>query len=157
MESGTILAARKEQSQRNKQMTPSKAPIPFLGTWKLTQCESSQPELPHPVSGITTFTQEGQALRYTNDGVWSDGRTTKVRALLKTDGSWCPITGSLLADALSLTQDGRSFEAKMRRDGVNVGTTRSIVSSDGRIMHGHWEITGPGDSVTTWKTTMERE
>ena len=24
-------------------MTPSKAPLPFLGTWKLTKCESSRP------------------------------------------------------------------------------------------------------------------
>jgi hypothetical protein len=39
-------------------MTPSKAPLPFLGAWKLTTTESSRPDLPHPASGLTTFTQE---------------------------------------------------------------------------------------------------
>jgi hypothetical protein len=137
-------------------MTPSKAPVPFLGTWKLTKCESSRPDLPHPVSGITTFTQEGSGIRYTNEGKWSDGRIASVRALLTTDGTWCPVVGSLLADSLSLAQDGRSFEARMRKDGVEIGTMHSRVSADGRTMAGQWDIDGPGGSIT-WKTMSERE
>ena len=45
-------------------MTPAKAPLPFLGTWKLTNCKSSRPDLPHPTSGSTTFTQEGSNIHY---------------------------------------------------------------------------------------------
>ena len=138
-------------------MTPSKAPLPILGTWKLTKCVTSRPDLPHPTSGITTFTQKEDGLHYSNDGVWSDGRTAKVSAVVQLDGSWCPITGSLLTDALSLHLEGASFEAKMRKGGVDVGASRSTVSADGRTMTGHWEIAGPGGTTVTWETTSQRQ
>ena len=139
-------------------MTPSKAPLPFLGTWKLTKCESSQPDLPHPTSGITTFTQEKDAVHYSNDGVWSDGRKAKVTAVLQMDGTWCPVKGSLLADSLSIRRlENGSLEAKMRKGGVDVGSSRSTYSADGRIMTGHWEIVGPGGKTVTWKMTSERQ
>ena len=138
-------------------MTPSKAPVPFSGTWRLTKCEASRPDLPHPIAGITTFTQEGDALRYTNEGTWSDGRIASVRALIQTDGTWSPVAGSLLADSLRLMQDGRAFEAQMRKNGIEVGTTRNTVSMDGRTMTGEWEIIGPGGSAITWRTTSQRE
>src|SRR5579871_339465 len=112
--------------------------------WKLTECQTSHPELPHPTGGITTFTQEEGAIHYNNDGVWSDGRKSKVSAVLQMDGTWLPITGSLLADLLSfrLLGDG-SFEAEMKKPGAKVGTTRSTVSADGRTI--------------TWKTRVERQ
>lgn len=139
-------------------MTPSKAPLPFLGTWKLTTCESSRPDLPHPASSITTFTQEEDAIHYQSDGVWSDGRVAKVTAILQMDGSWCPVTGSLLTDSLSFQRlEGATFEAKMRKGGVDVGTTRSTVSPDGRTMTGHWELVGIGGVTVTWNTTSERQ
>jgi hypothetical protein len=104
-------------------MTPSKAPLPFLGTWKLKKCETSHPELPHPTSGITTFTQEKDAIHYSNDGVWSDGRNAKVTADLQADGAWYPVKGSLIADSLSIRLENGSLEAKMRKGGVDVGKT----------------------------------
>ena len=139
-------------------MTPSKAPLPFLGTWKLTKCESSRPDLPHPTSGITAFTQKEEAIHYSNDGVWSDGRTSKVSFILQMDGNWFTIAGSLVADSLSCRQleDG-SFEAKMKKGGANVGTSRSTVSTDGRTMIGYWEFVGPSGTTITWDTTSERQ
>jgi len=139
-------------------MTPSKAPLPFLGTWKLTKCESSHPDLPHPKSGITSFAQKEDAIQYIADTVWSDGRNAKVSALLKLDGSWCPATGSLLADSLSfkILENG-SIEAKMRKGGADVGSTRSTYSADGRTSTGQWEVTGPGGTAVKWTTTSERQ
>jgi hypothetical protein len=64
-------------------MAPSKASLAFLGTWKLVKCECSQPNLPHPISGITTFTEEEDAIHYSNDGAWSNGRTVKVSDLAR--------------------------------------------------------------------------
>jgi len=139
-------------------MTPSKAPLAFLGTWKLTKCESSHPDLPHPTSAITTFTQEKDGIHYSNEGVWSDGQKTKVTAILQIDGTWCPVTGSSLADSLSLRRlDSGSLEAKMKKGGVDAGTTRSTYSADGKTQTGHWEIVGPGGKTITWKTTSERQ
>ena|ERR1039457_1132853 len=139
-------------------MTPSKTPLPFLGTWKLSKCESSRPDLPHPTSGITTFAQEEDAIHYSNNGVWSDGRTTKVSAVFQLDGNWYPLTGSMLADSLSFRrlEDG-SFEAKGKREGVDVLTSRSTVSKDGRTMTGYWELVGPDGTTITWETTSERQ
>jgi len=51
-------------------------------------------------------------------------------------------------------EDG-TFEA-MKKDGAEVGTSRSTVSADGRILTGHWEIAGPEGTTITWKTTAER-
>jgi hypothetical protein len=139
-------------------MTPSKAPLPFLGTWKLATCESSRPDLPHPTSGITTFTQEGDGIHYSNDGVWSDGRTTQVSAVLQLDGDWYPVTGSMLVDSLSLrTAEDGSFEAKGKKDGVDVVTSRATISPDGRNMTTHWELAGPGGADITWETTSQRQ
>lgn len=139
-------------------MTPSKAPLPFLGTWKLTKCESSHPDLPHPTSGVTTFTQEKDAIHYSADTVWSDGRKSNASAVLTLDGSWCTVSGSLVTDSLSLRRlENGSLEAKMRKGGVDVGKTRSTYSADGRTATGHWEIAGPGGKTITWTTTSERQ
>ena len=135
-------------------MAPSKASLAFLGTWKLVKCECSQPNLPHPISGITTFTEEEDAIHYSNDGAWSNGRTVKVSADLQLDGNWHPVTGSALADSLSfLSLEDGSFEAKMKRGGVDTGISRSTVSEDGRTLTGLWDIIGPD----TWITTSERQ
>ncbi len=138
-------------------MTPSKTPLPFLGAWKLTKCETSRPDLPHPTSGTTTFAQQADGIHYSNEGAWSDGRKAKVSALLQLDGSWCPVTGSVLSDSLSFRrlEDG-SFDAKMKKGGADVGSVRSTVSADGRTMTGHWEIAGPDGKTISWKTTSER-
>lgn len=53
-------------------MTSTKAPLAFLGKWKLASCKSSRPDLPHPASGITTFTQDEKgAIHYSAESVWS--------------------------------------------------------------------------------------
>lgn len=139
-------------------MTPSQARIPLLGTWKLTKCETSHPHLPHPVSGLVTFAETNSGIHYTNDSVWSDGRTGHVTADLTLDGAWCPVTGSEVADSLSISrQPDGSYDAKMRKGGVDAGTNRSTVSSDGRTLTGVWEIAAPGGVTMTWTTISERQ
>ena len=139
-------------------MTPSKAPLPLFGTWKLASCESSMPELPHPASGITTFAQAGDVVHYTSDGVWTDGGHRSVMATIPLDGTWCAVAGSAVTDSLSMTQlpDG-SFEAKGKKGGDDVVTTALTFSADGQTMMGHWIFIGPNDTTITWKTTHERQ
>ena len=125
--------------------------------WKLVKCESSRPDLPHPTGGLTTFTQDDQGIHYRNEGIWSDGRTIKVHATLQLDGTWCPVTGSVLSDSLSLRRlDDVSLEVKMRKGGADVGTNHTTVSGDGLTLTSHWEFPNP-DGAVTWTTTSARE
>jgi hypothetical protein len=146
------------RSERSDPMTPSKAPLPFLGTWKLVKSESSHPHLPHPTGGITTFTQEEDTIQYSNEGIWSNGQTVKVSADLQLDGTWRPVTGSMLADSLSShrLEDG-SVETAMQKGGVSVGTNRLKVSDDGQSLTTHWELAGPGGIPIIWNLTLERQ
>jgi uncharacterized membrane protein len=139
-------------------MTPTKAPLTFLGKWKLASCKSSRPDLPHPASGITTFTEdEAAAIHYTAETVWSNGHSTKVSAVIHLDGSWRPVTGSMLSDSLSfVAQEDGSFHGKMRKSGVGSASNRSAVSADGKTSTGHWEVIGPDGTQVTWETISER-
>ena len=139
-------------------MTPSQAPYAFLGTWKVTKCQTSRPDLPHPVSGITIFTQEQDGIHYSGDTVWSDGRTSKAAFVYQLDGSWYPVTGSLVADSASLRllEDG-SLEARMKKGGADLGNQHCTFSADGRVMTSHWEFIGPDGAKITWELMSERQ
>lgn len=139
-------------------MTPSPAPLPFLGSWKLIECESSRPDMPHPTSGIAVFTQEDGGIHYNNDSVWSDGRVTKSTVVLNLDGTWSPVSGGVLHDSLSLRHlESGSFEFKMRKGEMDVGSCRATVSGDKRTLTADWEFVGPSGRTITWKTTSERQ
>jgi hypothetical protein len=45
-------------SERSKTNDTLPSPVPFLGTWKLTECESSRSDLPYPTAGIAIFAPE---------------------------------------------------------------------------------------------------
>lgn len=139
-------------------MTPATAPIPFLGTWKITKVEASRPDLPHPVSGVTKTTQESDGVHMSSEATWSDGRVVKTTAVYKLDGNWYPVTGSPLADSVSVRViEGGALEAKLRKGGVDVGTQRVTVSADGRTLTADANIADPQGTPISWKTTSARE
>jgi hypothetical protein len=138
-------------------MTPSRAPLRFLGTWRVTQSDSSRPDLPYPKSGLTTFTQEADSVHYEAETLWSDGCSSQVKATLKLDGSWCPVTGSSVADSVSFRADGDSFDVEMRKHNAEAGTNRTTISSTGRTMTTRWEIPCPDGETIVWKTASERQ
>jgi hypothetical protein len=138
-------------------MTPSKAPLPLIGTWKLTGCESSRPDLPHPTSGTAKFSQEEDGIHYLNEVVWSNGHAISSTVAFHLDGAWYPVAGAMMHDAMSsLHLEDGSFEMKMQKGGVYVGRCRSSVSQDGKVLTGQWEFPGPGGTAVTWTTTSER-
>src|SRR5215469_9727429 len=139
-------------------MTPVQSPLPFVGTWKLTSVATSHPELPHPESSVTTYTQEDDGLHYLAETVWSDGRTTKGHAVFQLDGNWYPLSDSTLADSVRLERlDDRTFGGEMKKGGLISGAVRSVISPDGRTLTGHWEIVGPDGSTITWLTLSIRQ
>jgi hypothetical protein len=134
------------------------SPYWFIGMWKLTDCETSHPELPYPQSSVTTFTQKDYGIDYKAESIWSDGRSTVARMVFRIDGSWCPASGSVLADSVSLRiLDDGSFEGRMRKGESESGKTHMTVSADGRTMAAQWDILGPGGVTITWKTTSQRQ
>ncbi len=140
-------------------MTPATAPVAFLGTWKINKVEASRPDLPHPVSGVTRTTQESDGVHMSSEATWSDGRVVKTSAVYKLDGNWYPVTGSPLADSVSVRvlEGGGVFEATLRKGGINVGTQRVTVSGDGRTLTADANIIGPQGTPISWKTTSTRE
>jgi len=139
-------------------MTPATAPVPFLGTWRITKVEPSRPDLPHPVGGITNTTQEPDGFHMNSVATWSDGRTVKTSAVYKLDGSWYAVSGSLVADSVSVRAlEGGAYEAKLRKGGVDVGTQRISVSADGRTLTADANVQTPGGTPVSWRTTSIRE
>jgi hypothetical protein len=139
-------------------MTPATVPVAFLGTWKITKVEASRPDLPHPVGGVTKTTQESDGVHMNSEATWSDGRIVKTNAVYKLDGNWYPVTGSPLADSVSVRVfEGGAFEARLRRGGVDVGAQRVTVSPDGRTLTADANIIGPQGTPISWKTTSTRE
>ncbi len=106
---------------------------------------------------MTTIAQQGDGVLYKAETIWSDGRGTAVEAILKMDGSWCPVSGSALADSVSLRiLDDGSFEGKMRKGESESGSNLMRVSEDGQTMATEWNVAGPGGVTITWKTTAQR-
>jgi hypothetical protein len=139
-------------------MTPALSPLPLVGTWKLTSIATSNPELPHPESSVTTYIQEDDGLHYLAETVWSDGRTTKAQAVFQLDGNWYPVSGSALSDSLSIRRlDDRTFAAETKKDGVISAVVSATVSPDGQTLTGHWEIAGPDGSTITQLTMAKRQ
>jgi hypothetical protein len=138
-------------------MTPAPAPIFLIGTWKAIQVEPSRPDLPHPVGGTVTNVQQDDGIHMTSQATWSDGRAVTTTAAFKMDGEWYPVTGSPLADSVSVRRvDDRTMIATLRKGGVNCGTQRVVVSADGRTLTVEADVMAPGGVALSWKTISER-
>ncbi|MDE3195736.1 MAG: hypothetical protein KGN84_05300 [Acidobacteriota bacterium] len=138
-------------------MTATKVSRPIAGSWKLLTVTTSHPDLPHPKSALTVFAASPDGLRYKAETTWSDGRATVAEADFKLDGSWSPVTGSPLADSVSLHAiDERNYEAALRKSGVESGRNKIRISSDGQTMLTEWELIVPGGPTIHLKTIFER-
>ena len=139
-------------------MTAARATLPLSGLWKLTKCESSRPELPHPTAGTAEFTQHDDGIHYINHSEWSHGQITESRVVFHFDGNWYPVAGALMFDSMSGQHlpDG-SFEIKMRKGEANFGGCRCRVSPDAKLLTADWELVLPGGVAVTWKTTSEQQ
>jgi hypothetical protein len=139
-------------------LLPSKAPLPFLGTWKLTKCEPTRPDLPHPLTGTAKATQGDDGVHLDTEGTFSDGRAVKTSTVVQLDGMWYPVTGNPLYDSVSGRRlDQFSIEARYRKGGADVGKQITTVSADGKTLTAQVELSGPGGVAIAWKSTSERQ
>jgi len=110
---------------------------PFLGTWKLNLAKSKFEPGPAPKSQTRTVTAEGDSVKYSFEGIGSDGTPFSYGFTVKYDGKDYPITGNGApagADTISLKKvDSHKAEATLKKGAVEVGRASAEVSSDGKV------------------------
>jgi hypothetical protein len=108
-----------------------------VGTWKLNTAKSKFDPGPGPKS----LTRKVEALgtdgvKYTFDGVASDGKALSYGFSVHFDGKDNPISGSMPegADTISVKMtDAHHFVATLKKGGKEIGSAKVSVSEDGKV------------------------
>jgi hypothetical protein len=113
----------------------AQAADPASGTWELNLAKSKFSPGPPPKSQTRTFEATGADVKYTLKGIDAEGKPTLVQYTAKYDGKDYPVTGSQDFDAISLKRvDAVTAEATTKKGGKVVGTTKRVVSKDGKTL-----------------------
>lgn len=113
----------------------AQAADPVIGMWKLDVAKSKYSPGPPPRSLTLKFDPAGDGVKLTSDGVGAEGQGTHTEYTAKYDGKDYPLTGSALADTVSLKRlDANTAERTDKKGGKVVQTLTRKVSSDGKTM-----------------------
>ncbi len=108
---------------------------PRIGTWKLNVAKSKFSPGPAPQSLTVKVEPSGQGEKVTTEAVNADGTRTTVQYTANFDGKDYPLTGSQIADTVSLKRiDARTTERSDRKGGKAAQTITRVVSQDGKTM-----------------------
>jgi hypothetical protein len=109
---------------------------PNIGTWKLNTGKSKYAGVPAPKSLTRTVTADGDSVKYSFEGTGADGTALAYGFTLKYDSNDAAITGSGMpygADQIAIKRvNAHTFSATLKKDGKVIGTSRSVVSHDGK-------------------------
>ena len=109
---------------------------PLIGTWKLN-LDKSKLVGPPPRSATLTYTQDGQNIRSTAQGIDAQGNSTTVVFMHIYDGMPHPTTGSPVYDASAYTRvDGNTLIVARFKAGKLVLIGTLLVSQDGKTLTG---------------------
>lgn len=126
---GAVLGADTERLS-------AQASDPRIGTWKLNVAKSSYSPGPPPQSQTLTIEAAGQGEKVTSKVVGADGTSTTTVYTANFDGKDYPLTGSPIADMVSLKRiDTRTTERTDKKGGAVAQTIRRVVSADGKTMN----------------------
>lgn len=109
---------------------------PVVGTWKLNLTKSKFDPGPGPKSLTRKIEAQGDALKYTFEGVGADGKPLAYGFTVKFDGKDYPVTGSMPAGAESISakkMDANNYEATLKKGGKVIGTSKVSISTDGKV------------------------
>lgn len=109
---------------------------PVVGTWKLNLEKSKYNPGPAPKSLTRTVEAQGDAVKYSFEGVSADGSRVAYSFTVNYDGKDYPITGSMPggADTITIKRiDSNTFEATLKKAGKVIGTSKAEVSKDGEV------------------------
>jgi hypothetical protein len=134
----------------------AQASDPRIGTWKLNVDKSKFSPGPPPKSFTQKVEASGQGEKVTTEGVNAEGGRTPVHQYTANyDGKDYPLTGSPIADTVSLKRiDTRTTERTEKKGGKVVMTLTRVVSEDGKSMTVTVKGTNRGQkvsNVTVWE------
>jgi hypothetical protein len=108
---------------------------PVLGTWKLNLEKSNYSPGPAPKNQIRIYEAVPEGIRVTIRTTLADGQSTSVQHPVNYDGKEHPIAGSSQSDAIVLQKvDDYTSEAILKHASKVIGTSRRVVSKDGKTM-----------------------
>ena len=106
-----------------------------IGTWKLNVAKSKYSPGPPPKSLTVKVEPSGQGEKVTTEGVNAEGARTATSYTANFDGKDNPLTGSPIADTVSLKRiDARTTERTDKKGGKVVQVLTRVVSADGKTM-----------------------
>jgi hypothetical protein len=113
----------------------AQASDPRSGTWKLNPAKSKYSPGPAPQSLTVKVEPSGRGEKVTAEFVNADGTRTTTQYTASFDGKDYPLTGSQIADAVSLKRiDARTTVRTDKKGGKVAQTLRRVVSRDGKTM-----------------------
>jgi len=108
---------------------------PRIGTWKLNVAKSQFNPGPPNQSLTVKVEASGQGEKVATEGVNADGTRAATQYTANFDGKDNPLTGSQIADTVSLKRiDQRTSERTDKKAGAVAQTLRRVVSQDGKMM-----------------------
>ena len=108
---------------------------PRMGTWKLNVAKSQFSPGPPPQSLTVKVEPSGQGEKVSTEGVNADGTRTATQYTANFDSKDYPLTGSAVADTVSLKRiDGRTTDRTDKKAGSVAQTLKRVVSQDGKTM-----------------------
>jgi hypothetical protein len=107
----------------------------LIGTWKLNLDKSKFSPGPPPRSATLTYTQDGQNIRNTTQGIDAQGNAVSGVLMHIYDGQPHPSTGGQASDASAYTRiDANTFIFSRSKVGKLVSTGNGVISPDGKTL-----------------------
>jgi hypothetical protein len=108
---------------------------PRVGTWKLNVAKSKYSPGPMPQSLTVKVEPAGQGEKVTAEFVNADGTRTTTQYTANFDGKDSPLTGSQIADTVSLKRVDARTTVRTDKKGDKVAQTLTrVVAQDGKTM-----------------------
>lgn len=106
-----------------------------IGTWKLDLAKSKYRPGPPPQSLTMRFAAAGKGVKVVTDEIGAQGQTLHTEYTADYDGKDYPITGSVMADTVSLKRiAARAVQDIDKKAGKVVLTSTRQISADGKML-----------------------